>query len=161
MKSRPSDLRGGLTLLVHNLNSIAGTLVLSPSCLSQKPAANPKLVFYRYGQQYFLAEVWNRNSSVGSQIKTSSRQTELAEPIERRGRADRGGEVMMLAQFHFKPGGSPWEPPRFVSVVPPQKHADRQPHPYPHLIRNPSDCYEAPLGKAKTVSFRPCFSNAS
>ena len=69
---------GGPALSVHNVNSNAGTLVVSTSCSSQKPAADAKLVFHRYGQQYFLAEVWNRNSTVGSQIKISSRRTELA-----------------------------------------------------------------------------------
>jgi hypothetical protein len=69
---------GGSTLSVHNVNSNAGALVLSTSCRSQKAAADAKLVFYRYGQQYFLAEVWNRHSSSGNQIKISSRQTELA-----------------------------------------------------------------------------------
>ena len=69
---------GGTTLSVHNVNSNAATLVLSISCRSQKPAANARLVFYRYGQQYFLAEVWNRNSSLGNQIKINSRQMELA-----------------------------------------------------------------------------------
>jgi hypothetical protein len=60
------------------VNSNAGTLVLSTSCRSQKPTADAKLVFHRYGQQYFLAEVWNRHSSVGNQIQIHSRQTELA-----------------------------------------------------------------------------------
>jgi hypothetical protein len=69
---------GGPTLSVHNVNSNAGTLVLSTSSRSQKPTADAKLVFHRYGNQYFLAEVWNRNSSVGNQIKINSRQTELA-----------------------------------------------------------------------------------
>ncbi|WP_157467756.1 hypothetical protein [Edaphobacter aggregans] len=69
---------GGPTLSIRNLNSNAGTLVLSTSCRSQKPAADAKLVFYRYGQRYFLAEVWNRNSSLGNQIQINSRQTELA-----------------------------------------------------------------------------------
>jgi hypothetical protein len=87
--------------LVHNLNSNAGTLVLSTSCLSQKPAADPKLVFYRYGQQYFLAEVWNRNSSVGSQIKISSANGVGQEPIERRGSADRGGEVAWISKANL------------------------------------------------------------
>ena len=49
---------GGPTLSVHNVNSNAGTLVLSTSCQSLKPAADAKLVFHRYGNQYFLAEVW-------------------------------------------------------------------------------------------------------
>ena len=69
---------GGSTLSVHNVNSNAGILVLSTSCQSQKPTANAKLVFYRYGQQYFLAEVWNRHSSLGNQIQIKSRPAELA-----------------------------------------------------------------------------------
>jgi hypothetical protein len=69
---------GGRTLSVHNVNSNAGSLVLSSSCRSRKPTADAKLVFYRYGKQYFLAEVWNRNSLAGSQIKINPRQTELA-----------------------------------------------------------------------------------
>ena len=69
---------GGPTLSVHNVNSKAGAIVLSNSCRSQKLTANGKLVFNRYGHEYFLAEVWNRNSFVGSQIKINPRQTELA-----------------------------------------------------------------------------------
>lgn len=69
---------GGSTLSVHNVNSNAGSVVLSSSCRSQTPTTDPKLVFYRSGKQYFLAEVWNRNSLAGSQIKIKPRQTELA-----------------------------------------------------------------------------------
>jgi hypothetical protein len=69
---------GGSTLSVHNVNSNAGSVVLSNSCQLKKPAADAKLVFYRYGHQYFLAQVWNRNSVAGSQIQINPRQTELA-----------------------------------------------------------------------------------
>jgi hypothetical protein len=69
---------GGSALSVHNVNSNAGSVVLSGSCRSQKPTADGKLVFYRYGHEYFLAEVWNRNSFSGSQIKINPRQMELA-----------------------------------------------------------------------------------
>ncbi len=69
---------GGPTLSVRNVNSNAGSLVLSSSCGSQKPTADAKLVFYRYGHQYFLAQVWNRSSFSGGQIKINPRQTELA-----------------------------------------------------------------------------------
>ena len=60
------------------MNSNAGTLVLSTSSRSQKPTADAKLVFHRYGNQYFLAEVWNRHSPLGNQIQINSRQAELA-----------------------------------------------------------------------------------
>jgi hypothetical protein len=69
---------GGSALSVHNVNSDAGSVVLSGSCRSQKATADGKLVFYRYGHEYFLAEVWNRNSFSGSQIKINLRQKELA-----------------------------------------------------------------------------------
>ena len=69
---------GGPTLLVRNVNSNGGSFVVSFSCSSKKPTADAKLVFHRYGQQYFLAEVWNRNSSLGNQIRAKSRQTQLA-----------------------------------------------------------------------------------
>jgi hypothetical protein len=69
---------GGSALSVHNLNSNAGSVVLSAPCRSQKPTADGKLVFYRYGYEYFLAEVWNRNSFSGSQIKINPRQKVLA-----------------------------------------------------------------------------------
>ena len=99
---------GGPTLSVHNVNSNAGTLVLSTSSRSQKPTADAKLVFHRYGNQYFLAEVWNRHSSLGNQIQDQLAASGVGkEPIEGRSRADRVGEVMMLAQFQFRPGGSP------------------------------------------------------
>jgi hypothetical protein len=69
---------GGPTLSLYNVNSKAGSVILSDSCRSLKPTANGKLIFYRYGHEYFLAEVWNRDSFVGSQIKINKRQTELA-----------------------------------------------------------------------------------
>jgi hypothetical protein len=69
---------GASALSVHNVNSNAGSVVLSGSCRSQKPTADGKLVFYRYGHEYFLAEVWNPNSFSGSQIKINPRQKELA-----------------------------------------------------------------------------------
>ena len=72
------DPWGGKALSIHNANSNAGSVVVSNSCRSQKPAADSKLVFHRYGQQYFLAEVWNQNSFAGSEIKINPRQRELA-----------------------------------------------------------------------------------
>ena len=69
---------GGKTLLIHNVNSNTGSIVASNSCRSQKPASDSKLIFYRYGHKYFLAEVWNQSSLAGGQIKINPHQTELA-----------------------------------------------------------------------------------
>ena len=70
--------RGGSTLSVHNVNSNAGTLVLSTSSRSLKPVADAKVVFYRYGEQYFLAEVCNLEQLSATRSPIKSRQTELA-----------------------------------------------------------------------------------
>jgi hypothetical protein len=67
----------GALLSIRNLTSDKESFIHSNSCQSQKPASDARLIFYRYGQQYFLAEVWNRNSSLGNQIQISSRQTQL------------------------------------------------------------------------------------
>jgi hypothetical protein len=104
---------GGQPLSVHNVNSNAESVVVSNSCRSQKPSTDAKLVFYRYGHQYFLAEVWNRNSFADSQLQINPRQTELAnKSIERQSRADRIGEVILAHNFSFKPGGDSMRPVR-------------------------------------------------
>lgn len=69
---------GGSALSVHNVHSNIASVVVSNSCRSQKAATDSKLIFYRYGQQYFLAQVWNRDSFAGSEIRINPRQTELA-----------------------------------------------------------------------------------
>ena len=69
---------GGKTLSIHNVTSNEGTLVLSNSCQSAKTSDSNKLVFYRYGQQYFLAKVWTVNTHIGRQMPLNHRQTELA-----------------------------------------------------------------------------------
>jgi hypothetical protein len=38
----------------------------------------PKLVFHRYGDSYFLAEVWNGNGNLGRQLPRSKGEQEIA-----------------------------------------------------------------------------------
>ena len=35
-------------------------------------------MFYRYGQRYFLAEVWTANTNIGRKMPFNQRQRELA-----------------------------------------------------------------------------------
>ena len=82
--------RGGRVLSIHNATSKAGTLFLSNPCLSAKPSDSNKLVFHRYGQKYFLAEVWTVNPHIGRKVRLDERQTELA-------RNQQKGEVVLTA----------------------------------------------------------------
>jgi hypothetical protein len=52
---------------------IMGTAVTSPA--GQRA---PKLVFHRYGNQYFLSEVWTRGGDQGSQFPRTPRERELS-----------------------------------------------------------------------------------
>ena len=69
---------GGKALSIHSVTLKAGTLVLSNSSQSAKIFDRNTLVFYRYGQKYFLAEVWIANTNIGRQMLLNQRETELA-----------------------------------------------------------------------------------
>ena len=72
------DAWGGKALSIHSVTLNAGTLVLSNSSQSAKIFDRNTLVFYRYGQKYFLAEVWTVNTHIGRRMPLNQRQTELA-----------------------------------------------------------------------------------
>jgi hypothetical protein len=64
--------------------SNAGTIVLSNSRHPAKTSDRNSLAFYRYGDQYFLAEVWTVNTHIGRQIPIDQRQTKLARSQQKR-----------------------------------------------------------------------------
>ena len=55
---------------------------LANPCLSlkaRKVSGESKLVFRRYGDQYFLSEIWMEGSSVGYQLRKSRHELEMAQ----------------------------------------------------------------------------------
>lgn len=65
-------------LVIRNLNSSAAILVISNSRESVNASSNTKLIFHRYGDRYFLSELWMRGDKLGHQVTPSSRETEVA-----------------------------------------------------------------------------------
>ena len=79
----------------YNIRAESDTHLLSISAAGQKPSlflANPclslkgmeasqqtKLVFDRYGDQYFLSEIWMKGNRVGHQLQKSRREVEIAQ----------------------------------------------------------------------------------
>jgi hypothetical protein len=65
-------------LVMHNMNrriSLAtGTILIGGRDLQNKS----KLVFRRYGEEYFLAQVWIENESIGRKIKVSRSERQVA-----------------------------------------------------------------------------------
>jgi hypothetical protein len=53
------------------------SIFLAHSCVSVKPVQT-KLVFNRYGDQYFLSEIWTEGNDAGYQLAKSRREVEMA-----------------------------------------------------------------------------------
>ena len=81
---------GGNALSIQNVTSKAGTFLLSNWSQLAKTSESNKLVFYRYGEKYFLAEMWTMNSNIGRKMPLNQRQTELA-------RKQQKSEVVLMA----------------------------------------------------------------
>ena len=68
---------GGNVLSISNRKANASAFVISASYVDAKNSKRSELVFTRYGQQYFLSEVWGAND-LGRRMPISSRRVELA-----------------------------------------------------------------------------------
>ena len=67
----------GHALAMRNRDANVTKLVLSNSCQSRTATKN-KLVFHRYGNSYFLSQIWTEGSSLGYEIPKSAREKEMA-----------------------------------------------------------------------------------
>ena len=67
-------------LAVRNLETREARLVIESMHVQASQAAgipHAKLVFHKYGDQYFLAEIWDGQSSIGIAFPESKREKEL------------------------------------------------------------------------------------
>ena len=85
---------GEKLLAVRNLDSMKTCMVIESvhvqaSQTSEAPHA--KLVFHKYGDQYFLAEIWD-GSDLGIQIRESKHEKEM-----KWARTDSGPELVVIA----------------------------------------------------------------
>jgi hypothetical protein len=63
---------------VFNTKDPRDKLLVAVHAVESRDAQTPKLVFHRYGDSYFLAEVWNSNGNLGRQLPKSKREREIA-----------------------------------------------------------------------------------
>jgi len=68
------------TLLVQARGG-SGVMVGSNAAESLTPASKTKLVFNRYRDQYFLAEIWVEGATLGRRLLKSSREKELSKEL--------------------------------------------------------------------------------
>jgi len=68
----------GKTLLLRNADKKENATVNSINVESGKTAPETKLVFHRYGDRYFLSQVWVEGNNLGRALPKGHREAELA-----------------------------------------------------------------------------------
>jgi len=68
----------GNGISIRSADKTAKSLVLASRCESLKTPERSKLVFHRYGDRYFLAQIWMAGNNAGHELPTSRRETEVA-----------------------------------------------------------------------------------
>ena len=67
----------GKVLRITSLDGKSSVVRLSNSVTELSTKQNARIVFHRYGQEYFLAEVWSGDNSTGRQLIQSEKEREL------------------------------------------------------------------------------------
>ena len=77
-------------LVIQNVSGKQSIVVLTNAVESGSPVISPKLVFHKYGDQYFLTQTWLGRSDTGRQLFASSEELKWA-------RDSRNEELIMVA----------------------------------------------------------------
>ena len=64
-------------LLIQRTDASAAAIVMSIAVAANSRQTQTKLVFHRYGNQYFLAQVWRAGESRGRELLKSAKEKEL------------------------------------------------------------------------------------
>ena len=78
------QLSPGCVALVSSESGHA-TMLLTAAIPAERMPTRAKLVFHRYGTQYFLAEVWTPERSQGQQPPTSAAERSLQRQLKEQG----------------------------------------------------------------------------
>ena len=64
-------------ILIHNRDESRDGTVLTEACEKVGEAEKTVLIFHRYGDQYFLEQVWIEANTIGLQVPKSKIETQL------------------------------------------------------------------------------------
>ena len=65
-------------LVIRSTDGNGATMVMTHAASINAPQAKSKLVFHRYGNRYFLTQVWSAGSSLGRELPKSAKEKEQA-----------------------------------------------------------------------------------
>ena len=64
-------------LLIRNSGANEAQLLVKSQYVQGRDAGRPRLVFHKYGDQYFLSQIWDGNSNIGVELPVSHREKEI------------------------------------------------------------------------------------
>jgi len=73
--------RDNRSLLLRGADDSSSMIISSIAAQSHKPTAKTKLVFNRYGDQYFLSQIWVEGATLGRELPKTSREKEVAKAM--------------------------------------------------------------------------------
>jgi hypothetical protein len=82
-------------LLIDRKDAISSALINTNAAVSAGPQSESKLVFNRYGDRYFLSQVWTAGYSSGRQLLKSAREKEMAKVAKN----ETQGQVTLVASL--------------------------------------------------------------
>lgn len=88
-----NDAIGSSTLLISGSDSKVMRLVSSDGAENLNAAATTHLIFHRYGDSYFLAQVWMQGEQHGRSLRKTRREAEIARNLQP------AGDVIVLASL--------------------------------------------------------------
>ncbi len=83
LKAGPYEVtaRNAVALMIRSKNSGGAAIRLTNSIRASEPSSGTKLVFHRYRQSYFLAEVWTVAENSGRQLLKSQQERAIEKQI--------------------------------------------------------------------------------
>jgi hypothetical protein len=72
------SLSGNERVLVIRGAEASPKMVMASPCESVRPSDKTKLIFHRYGDRYFLSQIWTAGNSSGTELPQSRREAEVA-----------------------------------------------------------------------------------
>ncbi|HXN21425.1 MAG TPA: hypothetical protein VOA41_01625 [Candidatus Dormibacteraeota bacterium] len=83
----------GAVRLINREDGASAIVLTMPTRATRRTES--KLIFNRYGNNYFLSKIWSSESATGSQLPKSPREKELTKVV----RIENRGQVTLLARI--------------------------------------------------------------
>ena len=82
-------------LLIERKDASAAIFIGTNGVIANAPQSESKLVFNRYGDRYFLSQVWSEGNARGRQLMKTAREKEIALTAK----VETEGQVILVAEL--------------------------------------------------------------